>query len=124
MYINEDSRNKDLYDPLSELLKRLSFSEIADLFKNFKKSLLYTLFDGFNVINERYKYETEGDSSLFYFKSKVVRDLRQLDMYFDMTSEEADSKEIKSIQARQKYRSLFDAMRHETYEFKNMNSAL
>jgi hypothetical protein len=115
MYINEDSRNKDLYDPLSELLKRLSFSEIAELFKNFKKYLLYTLFDGFNVINERLKFETERDSSLFYFKSKVVRELRQIDMYFDMTSEEADVKEIKNIQAKQKYRALFDAMKHETY---------
>jgi hypothetical protein len=74
--------------------------------------LLCTLFDGFNVINERLKFESEKETSLFYYKLKVLRELRQADMYFDMTSEEADSKEILG-QAKQKYRTLFESMRHE-----------
>jgi hypothetical protein len=41
-----------------------------------------------------------------------VWELRYLDSYFDMTSEEADSKEIKGI-AKNKYRALFDSIRHE-----------
>ena len=79
---------------MSDLLKKLPFTEIAELYKSSKKSLLYTFFDGFDVINERLKFESEKESSLFYYKSKVVRELRPLDQYFDMVSEEADSKEI------------------------------
>jgi hypothetical protein len=51
--------------------------------------LLYILFDDFDIFKERLKYETEKESSLFYYKLKVVMELRQLDMFFDMTSEEA-----------------------------------
>jgi len=79
---------------LSDILKKLPFTDVAELYKSFKKSLLYTLFDGFDIANERLKYESEKESSLFYYKSKVVKELRQLDMYFDMTNEETDSKEI------------------------------
>jgi hypothetical protein len=94
MQINEDRRNKEIFDPLSDLLKKIPFPDIAELYKNFKKSLLYTLFDGFDVTNERLKFESEKESSLFYYKTKVVRELRPLDQYFDISSEEADSKEI------------------------------
>ena len=94
MHINEDTRNKEVYDPMSDILKKLPFSDVAELYKSIKKSLLYTLFDGFEVNNERLKYESEKESSLFYFKSKVVRELKQLDMFFNTTNEEADSKEI------------------------------
>ena len=79
---------------MSDLLKRLPFTEIAELYKSFKKSLLFTLFDGFDVIKERLRHESEEESSLFYYKSKVVRELRQLDMYFDMTNEVADANEL------------------------------
>ena len=48
-----------MYDPLSDLLKRLPFTEIAELYKSFKKSLLYTLFNGFDILKERLKYESE-----------------------------------------------------------------
>jgi hypothetical protein len=123
MYIIEDTRNKEIIDPLSDLLKKIPFTEIAELYKNFKKSLFCTLFDGFNVINERLKYESEKESSLFYYKLKVLRELRQADMYFDMTSEEADSKEILG-QAKQKYRTLFESMRLEKYEYSSINSAI
>ena len=57
----------------------LPFNDVAELYKSFKKSILYTLFDGFEVINERLKYESEKESSLFYYKLKVVMELRQLD---------------------------------------------
>jgi hypothetical protein len=58
---------------------------------SFKKSLLFTLFDGFDVVKERLRYETEKESSLFYYKLKIVRELRQLDRYFIMTRVEADA---------------------------------
>jgi hypothetical protein len=51
---------------LSDLLRKLPFTEISELYKSFKKSLLYTFFDGFDVINERLKFESEKESSLFY----------------------------------------------------------
>ena len=75
-------------------MQLLPFTEIRDLYKSFKKSLLFTLFDGFNFISERLKYETEKENSLFYFKMKVVRELRPLDIYFDLTGEEADTNMI------------------------------
>jgi hypothetical protein len=108
---------------LTEILKKIPFTEIAELYKSFKKSLLYTLFDGFDVKKERLKFESEKESSLFYFKLKVVRELRPLDQYFNMVSEESDSKEIKG-QAKQKFNGLFDAMRYENYEYLTMDSAI
>lgn len=94
MQIHEDTRNKEIHDPLSDFLKNLLFNDIAELYLRFKKYLLFTLFDGFDVTEERLKYESERESSLFYYKLKVAKELKQLDTYFDMTNEEADSKEI------------------------------
>ena len=88
-YIYEDTRNKEIFGPLSDFLKRIPFTEIAELYMSFKKSLLFTLFDGFDVIKEQLMYESEKENSIFYYKLKVVRELIQLDMFFDMTSEEA-----------------------------------
>jgi hypothetical protein len=53
MQIYEETRNKEDDDSLSDLLKLLPFTEIAELYKSFKKFLLSTLFDGFNVAIER-----------------------------------------------------------------------
>jgi hypothetical protein len=53
MQISEETRNKEIYEPLSDFLKRVRFTEIAELYMSFKKSLLLTLFDGFIVTIER-----------------------------------------------------------------------
>lgn len=79
---------------MSDLLKKLPFEKITDVYKKFKKSLLDTLFDDFDIPTERLNYETDAENSVFYFKLKVVRELKPLDMYFDLTKEEAESNEI------------------------------
>jgi hypothetical protein len=78
--------------------------------------LLSTLFDGFDFVKERAIYETDKEGSLFYYKWKVVRELKNLDRCFEMASEEAEAKEIGG-EARLNYRAVFEGMRHEKYRY-------